>query len=272
MSYVRVYEIPLLDDIHNYFPDILYNSSRFVGVQELLHYIQEQTRTRFNLFDYGRRQYERTARPPIAPVRPPVTRTADEVHVEFTTPDRLMTSLLGSLRPPTVIRQRPLFEDVIVHASEDAIERASTYTTLEQDLDGTCTICQENMRQGELVRTLTACTHQFHKSCIDNWLLRESVVCPTCRHDVREPARRHGQPSPVLTAQTSAVQPPILLQAAPLPHRATPLLQAPPLPHQAVSGLASSRRAREPERDITAAQAMISQALIDALLGEHNYI
>ena len=260
MSYTRVYEIPLLDDIHNYFPDILYNSSRFVGVQDLLQYIQQQTRTRFNLFDYGQRQYARTAQAqPQTPVRPPTTRTADEVHVEFTTPDRLVTSILGSLRPPTIIRQRPLFEDVIVHASEDAIERASTYTTLEQDLDGTCTICQETMRQGELVRTLTACTHQFHKSCIDNWLLRESVVCPTCRHDVREPARRLGQPSPLLRAQTAAIQPP-------------PLLQAAPLAHQAVSGLASSRRVREPERDITEAQAMISQALMNALLGEHNYI
>ena len=254
MSYVRVYEIPLLDDIHNYFPDILYNSSRFVGVQDLLHYVQEQTRARFNLFDYGQRQYARTAQPPVSttPVRPPATRTADEVHVEFTTPDRLVTSILGSIRPPRIVRQRPLFEDVIVHASEDAIERASTHTTLEQDLDVTCTICQETMRQGELVRTLTVCTHQFHKSCIDNWLLRESVVCPTCRHDVREPARRLGQPSPLLTA--------------------APLLQAAPLPHQAVGGLASSRRAREPDRDITPAESMISQALINALLGEHNYI
>ena len=102
------------------------------------------------------------------------------------------------------------------------------------------------------MRTLTACSHQFHRSCIDNWLLRESVVCPTCRHDVREPARRPGQPSPVLTA--------------------APLLQAAPLPHQAVGGLASSRRAREPDRDITPAESMISQALINALLGEHNYI
>ena len=247
MSYTRVYEISLLDDIHNYFPDILYNSSRFVGVQDLLQYIQQQTRARFNLFDYGQRQYQRAQ--PSTPVRP-ATRT-DEANVEFTTPDRLV-SLLASMRTPSIIRQRPLFEDVIVHASEDAIERASTYTTLEQDLDVTCTVCQETMRQGELVRTLTVCTHQFHKSCIDNWLLRESVVCPTCRHDIREPARRTGQPSPVLRGQ------------------AAPLLQAAPL--QAVSGLASSRRAREPDRDITEAQAMISQALMNALLGEHNYI
>jgi hypothetical protein len=34
----------------------------------------------------------------------------------------------------------------------------------------------------------------------------------------------------------------------------------------------SSRRAREPDRDITPAESMISQALINALLGEHNYI
>jgi len=255
MSYTRVYEIPLLDDIHNYFPDILYNSTRFLTVQDLLQYVQQQTRARFNLFDYGQRQYARAAQPPQPPisVRPPVTRRADEVNVEFTTPDRLV-SLLASMRTPRIVRQAPLFEDVIVHASEDAIERASTYTTLEEDLDANCTVCQETMRQGELVRTLTVCTHQFHKSCIDNWLLRESVVCPTCRHDIREPESRVGQASPVIRAQ------------------AAPLLQPPSLPHQTVNGLVSSRRVREPERDITAVEAMISQTLMNALLGEHNYI
>ena len=39
-----------------------------------------------------------------------------------------------------------------------------------------------------MIRTLTACSHEFHISCIDNWLLNRSVICPTCRHDIRDPA------------------------------------------------------------------------------------
>ena len=80
-----------------------------------------------------------------------------------------------------------LFQDVIVHASQSIIDGASTVLTLENDIVENCSICQDRMRQGELIRTLTACTHKFHQSCVDNWLLERSVRCPECRHDIREP-------------------------------------------------------------------------------------
>jgi hypothetical protein len=56
-SRVSIFNVQLLDDLHNYFPDILYNSSRFESVQDLLRYVQEQTRSRFNLYDVGRNRY-----------------------------------------------------------------------------------------------------------------------------------------------------------------------------------------------------------------------
>ena len=56
-----IFNLGLLDDLHNYFPDLLYNSGRFHTVQDVLIYIQQQARTRFNLFDYGARQYAQTA-------------------------------------------------------------------------------------------------------------------------------------------------------------------------------------------------------------------
>ena len=56
-----IFNIGLLDDLHNYFPDILYNSGRFHTVQDVLTYIQQQAKFRFNLFDYGARQYAQTA-------------------------------------------------------------------------------------------------------------------------------------------------------------------------------------------------------------------
>lgn len=57
-----IYGVQLLDDLHNYFPDLLYNNQRFTTVQSVLQYITSSTRRRFDLFSYGRTQYtNRTA-------------------------------------------------------------------------------------------------------------------------------------------------------------------------------------------------------------------
>jgi len=62
-NYENLYGVTLLDDVHNYFPALLYEPSSFSSLQELLSYVQRQTRERFDLFSYGQRQY-RAANPP----------------------------------------------------------------------------------------------------------------------------------------------------------------------------------------------------------------
>lgn len=52
-----IYGVQLLDDIHNYFPDLLYNNQRFTTVQGVLQYITLSTQQNFDLFNYGREQY-----------------------------------------------------------------------------------------------------------------------------------------------------------------------------------------------------------------------
>ena len=59
-TYTSIFGVGLLDDLHNYFPDILYNPRRFGTFHDMLDYIQEQSRQRFNLMDYGRRQWLNT--------------------------------------------------------------------------------------------------------------------------------------------------------------------------------------------------------------------
>jgi hypothetical protein len=229
--YERVYDVTLLDDLHNYFPAILYNHEVFRNVSDLLLYVRERTQRRFNLFDYGRRQYESSMpmpplRTPAAYGRRPATNPiVEEVRVEFTpnAPATNLSTLLPLLRTLNTLniplRARAVggaaaYEDVVVHASQDVINGASTESTLEADAEDNCTICQDRMRQGELVRKLTACEHVFHRACIDNWLLTRSVICPTCRHDVRNPTRTRITSPLMAPVAAAAALPPLDIDPA----------------------------------------------------------
>ncbi|OVA00037.1 zinc finger protein [Macleaya cordata] len=52
-----------------------------------------------------------------------------------------------------------------------------------------CPICLGEFIEGEKLRVLPKCNHEFHVRCIDTWLLSHSS-CPTCRHSLLE------QPAP----------------------------------------------------------------------------
>ena len=57
--------------------------------------------------------------------------------------------------------------------------------------DEECSICQENLRPGEMIRRLP-CRHAFHCGCIDPWFKR-SACCPCCRGRVCQPAVDEGR-------------------------------------------------------------------------------
>ncbi|XP_062221208.1 RING-H2 finger protein ATL74-like [Phragmites australis] len=50
-----------------------------------------------------------------------------------------------------------------------------------------CAICLAVVRDGEVVRLLSACGYLFHVECIDLWL-RSHATCPQCRRDDGEAA------------------------------------------------------------------------------------
>lgn len=45
-----------------------------------------------------------------------------------------------------------------------------------------CAVCIEPYKPSEVVRILP-CRHEFHKSCVDPWLL-EHRTCPMCKMDI----------------------------------------------------------------------------------------
>jgi Ring finger domain len=219
--YEHVYDVGLLDDLHNYFPGLLYESESFRTVQDVLLYIRTTTARRFNLYENGRQSYARS-RPipqntintplrtvPIRPVRtvPIVETWSDALFSD----DVAIFSLLRSLdrivgTTPNNLHQNN-FQDIIVHASQELINTASTSRELLFDLEERCSICQDRMRQGENIRKINACRHEFHGECVDNWFLHRSVLCPVCRHDIRNNEVRR---SPLIMATNGPVPPPAL--------------------------------------------------------------
>ncbi len=215
-NYQYVYNVHLLDDLHNYFPDILYNQDRFQNMRDVLRYIREQTHNRFNLFQYGNSLYndrdsviEAQMLPRVSiPRQPPIVTTPifspmrqESVSESLVTTNLLLSLLGASMDSTPVLGTRFLnrmnlnpnanlfvpqnfLNPVIVRPTDQQIESNSEIVT---DISGQlCTVCQDTIRADDSCRRLRGCTHVFHRTCIDQWFLR-SVSCPTCRQDIRQP-------------------------------------------------------------------------------------
>lgn len=191
--YEFIYNVGLLDDVHNYFPALLYDSGRFRSITEVFHYIRYQMNTRFNLFSYGASRYadaQEDTRNPMPTVI--LTPQARPVPVPRATTSDIFTNLQATNLLLSMMglgeTQRTSFRDIVVRPTSEQIEAASEILAGETLPEETrCAICQDILRTGETCRRLRHCSHAYHQTCIDQWFLR-SVFCPTCRHDIRERA------------------------------------------------------------------------------------
>ena len=160
----NIYSIGLLNDLHNHFPDILYNPHRFRNVQDLLDYFRQVAR--MNPYVRGLQMYNQ---------RPQNQwEITDNMFVVNRT--SILTRMLNEY----------LFDDlenVPVIPTVEQVTNATTVYPVNTLQDDICIICQENI-QSEEVRRITQCGHYFHRTCIDVWF-QGNVQCPTCRHDIR---------------------------------------------------------------------------------------
>lgn len=212
-AYEVIYNVGLLDDLHNYFPALLYEHSRFQTVPHVFHYIRQQMNTRFNLYSYGAGLAHDTHQrpetdiptviltPQMAPQAPPAIPRAHHADDMFTNINAasLLLGLLGAgadLTPPArggIIRPQggadiwaQFRQPVVVRPSATVIASATERLSGSDLVAGTvCAICQDTISANANVRRLRACQHPYHTGCIDQWFER-SVFCPTCRHDIRE--------------------------------------------------------------------------------------
>ena len=217
-NYETIYGVSLLDDLHNYFPALLYDQGRFQTVNQIFHYIRTQMSERFNLFALGAQRYASTQQPQVPQNNPIVME--ETIHVDTNVAasaaaTTLLLSLLGGATQP----HRPItpfglgtgfantftytprtqgggevnmntwtnfLNPVVFRPSAADISRNTELVTGTQQADTSCAICQDMIRADDTARRLRPCRHVYHQTCIDQWFER-SVFCPTCRHDIREP-------------------------------------------------------------------------------------
>ncbi len=211
--YENVYGIHLLDDLHNLFPEILYDSEMFNN-NRLVPFVQTRVRSLFAeeysrnkgqyvLFQQARRRTDAgftrilaSAPIPVAPAHatmnanPNVTpipshRSRSHIHTYSIPLDDTIQNTLESLITRAF---ESTMEDVPVFPTRQQIASASIVSSIEPASDVTCAICQDHEQPTETSREwriLRHCTHRFHRTCIDQWF-RQNVHCPVCRHDIRE--------------------------------------------------------------------------------------
>jgi hypothetical protein len=184
MSYQTIYGVGLLDDLHNYFPALLYEQDRFLNLTHVFHYIRTQMNQRFNLYSYGRNMYNEQSQD--APQTIPTVRiTPVDVEDNLATTNLLLSLLsLGSGLQPARRQANP-FTPVVVRPSLETINANTTLLSGSEVPPNTnCSICQDVILATDSCRKIRACNHVYHRACIDQWFER-SVFCPTCRHDIR---------------------------------------------------------------------------------------
>jgi len=207
---MNYYGVQLLNDLHNYFPEILYGN-RFQN-DPLVNYIREQVASRFNLYTNAQNQYFNTHRTLLQnqqanrlasmPLTPPHQTTYNNptspppppLNLYFTSSQSNPSVSHSPVTNPIVTFLNTLLQEgfdipmnlqnVVVCPTTNQINSSTTIVEVTNPQDS-CAICQERMNPSDRIRRLNHCRHMFHDNCIMT-AFETSVRCPVCRHDIRE--------------------------------------------------------------------------------------
>jgi len=81
-------------------------------------------------------------------------------------------------------------------------------TELFTSFSGRCVICLAEYEEGDVLRVLPHCGHDFHMACIDLWLEQNST-CPVCRVSLLDnPDSEHTAPPPPPLSSVVVISPP----------------------------------------------------------------
>jgi hypothetical protein len=206
-----IFNIGLLDDLHTYFPDVLYNPDRFETVSDLLRYIVAQARAIRSPFERGQEIYTNRINNVIVPNQIPIVdnRNYTTSNIPVTPARTYAQAAQAPMRrsiPATYYYQRHNYNDnmiglnaltnlftmalevpmtdVPVIPTNQQVDLATAILT-EVTTSEPCAICQDTMDGTPPFRRINRCQHTFHQSCIDTWF-GSGVTCPICRIDIRD--------------------------------------------------------------------------------------
>ena len=171
----RIYQVGLIDDLHNFFPDLLYGD-RLVSSE--FQYIRDRTQQLFPS-QYARGDLE---------YRVSVSMLNNILHIIQPIPltTRWRNLLAYTLHIDDI--DNTIMEPVVVRPTQEQIDTATSITPYtEVEASHICTICQDHGSAEETPewREIESCGHLYHKKCIDRWF-ETSVHCPICRIDIRD--------------------------------------------------------------------------------------
>lgn len=195
-QYENYYGIPIFNDLHNYFPEILYGT-RFQN-DGLVQYIRQQVSNRFNLYSSAQNNY-RTNQTNLFQQNQQLLQS-QQINRINTNPiliqsyqEPAINSIVGLLQTMLSSNLSPSSQDedhiiddlqpVVVRPTQNQIENGSSIVELTSS-HNICAICQENMQPSQTIRRLNQCRHMFHHTCIMN-SFNTSPRCPNCRNDIR---------------------------------------------------------------------------------------
>ena len=182
----------IINELHTFFPALLYDPARFRSTQDVFRYVQAQLRARYDVFSNAQRQFQATD--PVFQARQVAADNTIRVSVTETLGQVAMNDILLSLmsRSGSLHEVLAPLPETRGPPTREQIRAASTLLSQTADSETPCAVCQDSIVNNDIVRKLNGCRHIFHVDCIDTWFQRSSL-CPTCRNDITVSASSQPQ-------------------------------------------------------------------------------
>jgi len=192
------FTIKLVEDLHTYFPDLLYNSERFVNVQDVLGYIQQRTREHYNVFDRRRQEHRSNTDNSSNVVVEPVQRPSP-----VTQPAPAPAPTLPPTTPRYITTDLPPVPNVRVRATSPVLRYfgGRPQNSLFNIFGGTSRNLLDEFGGGDLLSTLlnntlmdpviihpTEAQIAAATTLIDSSGISTDTVCSICQEDMEDGA------------------------------------------------------------------------------------
>lgn len=111
---------------------------------------------------------------------PPPQQQQEELHSVMVNMDQENSA--ESVPPPA--NQERHHQQLLLHGDEEA-------GTSEMALSPSCSICLQEFLVGQSMVTVETCQHDFHRTCLQEWMIQPVVAAATTPHTTNVPSTRH---------------------------------------------------------------------------------